>query len=129
MPLVKFHVYSGWSQEGLIALLDVAHRSMVQSFQVPERDRYQIVDQHPPGTMIALDTGLDIPRTDRFVMVEVISRPRTVEQKRTFYADLSRHLHQECGVLPSDLMVSFVENTDADWSFGHGRAQFLTKEL
>jgi hypothetical protein len=26
-------------------------------------------------------------------------------------------------------MVSFVENTDEDWSFGHGRAQFLTGEL
>ena len=129
MPLVKFHVHSGWSQEGLTTLLDVAHRSMVRSFQVPDRDRYQIVNQQPPGTMIALDTGLDIPRTDRFVMVEVISRPRTVEQKRTFYADLSRELHQECGVSPSDLMVSFVENTDADWSFGNGRAQFLTKEL
>ncbi|RUX21507.1 tautomerase family protein [Mesorhizobium sp. M7A.F.Ca.US.011.01.1.1] len=129
MPLMKFHVHAGWSQESLNALLDIAHRSMVRSFQVPERDRYQIVNQHPPGTMIALDTGLDIPRTERFVLVEVVSRPRTVEQKQTFYADLSQDLHEGCGVPPSDLMVSFVENSDADWSFGHGRAQFLTKEL
>ena len=26
-------------------------------------------------------------------------------------------------------MVSIVSNTDADWSFGNGRAQFLTGEL
>lgn len=31
--------------------------------------------------------------------------------------------------LPADLIVSLVENSDADWSFGAGRAQFLTKEL
>jgi hypothetical protein len=26
-------------------------------------------------------------------------------------------------------MVSIVENTDADWSFGNGEAQFLTGKL
>ncbi len=26
-------------------------------------------------------------------------------------------------------MVSIVENTDADWSFGNGEAQFLTGRL
>jgi len=26
-------------------------------------------------------------------------------------------------------MVTLVENSDEDWSFGHGRAQFLTGEL
>lgn len=117
MPLVKFHVHAGWSQESLTALLDIAHRSMVRSFQVPER------------TVTRSSISTHLPRTERFVPVEAVSRPRTVEQKRTFYADLCQDLLQECGNPPSDLMVSFVENTDADWSFGHGRAQFLTKEL
>jgi hypothetical protein len=30
---------------------------------------------------------------------------------------------------PADLIVSITENSDEDWSFGHGRAQFLTGEL
>jgi hypothetical protein len=30
---------------------------------------------------------------------------------------------------PADLIVSITENDDEDWSFGHGRAQFLTGEL
>ncbi|WP_312037343.1 tautomerase family protein [Mesorhizobium caraganae] len=76
MPLLKFHVYSGRPQEDLAALVDTAHDVMVRSFQVPERDRYQIVHQHPSDMMIALDTGLDIPRTERFVLVEIVSRPR-----------------------------------------------------
>ncbi|WP_339499041.1 tautomerase family protein [Pseudomonas silesiensis] len=42
----------------------------------------------------------------------------------------SRHrLQAECDLSPDDLIVSLVENTDADWSFGRGRAQFLTGEL
>ena len=28
-----------------------------------------------------------------------------------------------------DLIVSIVENEKEDWSFGAGRAQFLTREL
>jgi hypothetical protein len=29
----------------------------------------------------------------------------------------------------SDVMISFVQNADEDWSFGKGRAQFLSGEL
>ena len=38
-------------------------------------------------------------------------------------------LERSCGIKPTDVMVSIVENTHADWSFGFGRAQFLTGEL
>jgi 4-oxalocrotonate tautomerase len=30
---------------------------------------------------------------------------------------------------PAELIVSITENNDEDWSFGYGRAQFLTGEL
>jgi hypothetical protein len=38
-------------------------------------------------------------------------------------------LKDACNLESSDIIVSFVENGDADWSFGFGRAQFLTGEL
>jgi malonate semialdehyde decarboxylase len=34
-----------------------------------------------------------------------------------------------CGIEQNDIVVSLVANSDADWSFGNGRAQFLTGEL
>jgi hypothetical protein len=30
---------------------------MAEAFGVPERDRYQIVNRHPAGEIVALDTG------------------------------------------------------------------------
>lgn len=33
------------------------------------------------------------------------------------------------GIAPTDLIISVSENTKADWSFGVGKAQFLTGEL
>ena len=41
----------------------------------------------------------------------------------------AEHELKTCGIEPNDIVVSVVTNADADWSFGHGRAQFLTGEL
>jgi malonate semialdehyde decarboxylase len=50
-------------------------------------------------------------------------------QKTVFYRLLAEKLQAACGLSPDDLIVSLVENADADWSFGRGKAQFMTGEL
>lgn len=129
MPLLRFDLIEGRSKSELKALLDAAHRAMLAAFKVPERDRYQIVHEHKRSRMIVEDTGLDIPRTDDVVMLQVTTRPRGRAAKELFYRLLVEELERSCGIAPSDVMVSMVENTDEDWSFGYGRAQFLTGEL
>jgi phenylpyruvate tautomerase PptA (4-oxalocrotonate tautomerase family) len=129
MPLIKIDMIEGRSDAEVSTLLDAAHRAMVNAFEVPERDRFQIVNEHPANRMIVQDVGLDIPRTRNVVVVSITSRPRTEASKVKFYELLTRELQQHCGIDPSDVMVSIVINSDADWSFGHGRAQFLTGEL
>jgi hypothetical protein len=49
--------------------------------------------------------------------------------KEKFYELLASNLAERCGLDPADLIVSITENDDDDWSFGYGRAQFLTGEL
>lgn len=129
MPLLRFDLIEGRSESELKALLDAAHDAMVETFQVPQRDRYQIVNEHTATHMIVEDTGLDIPRTKSVVFLQVTSRARGLEKKEAFYRRLCEKLEQQCGIAPTDVVVSVIENTDEDWSFGHGRAQFLTGEL
>jgi phenylpyruvate tautomerase PptA (4-oxalocrotonate tautomerase family) len=129
MPLIRFDLIEGRSPDEITALLDAAHRAMVSAFDVPERDRYQIVHEHRPDRIIVQDTGLDIERSDNVVVVSVTSRPRSQAAKLAFYENLVRELHEHSGVEPRDVVVSIVENNDSDWSFGHGRAQFVTGEL
>lgn len=129
MPMVYIHVTKGHSDEYLDNLQEGAHRAMVDAFAVPERDRYQIVSEHSPRRMIIQDTGLDIPRTGEVTLFQVVSRPRSESAKTRFYELLCKELSERCGIAPSDIMVSIVVNSDADWSFGFGRAQFLTGEL
>ena len=129
MPLIYFNVLEGRTDAELQAMLDAAHRAMLAAFGVPERDRYQIVNEYKPSRMVVEDTGLGIPRTDKVVVVQVVSRPRGKEAKQTFYRLLTEELQKSCGIAPSDVMVSVIENTDEDWSFGLGRAQFLEGDL
>jgi phenylpyruvate tautomerase PptA (4-oxalocrotonate tautomerase family) len=129
MPLLNFTILRGRTPDEIRQLLDSAHKAVVAAFDVPERDRYQIVDVREPGQVIALDTGLEIDRSDQLVIVQVTSRARTTTQKQRFYELLAENLHRDACLDPADLIVSITENEDADWSFGHGRAQFLTGEL
>src|ERR1051325_855810 len=102
---------------------------MLQAFRVPARDRYQIVVDHDKSRVRIEDTGLGIDRADKVVIGQVTSRPRTPSEKQAFFRLLCEALQKRCGIAPSDVMVSIVENTDADWSFGNGEAQFLTGKL
>lgn len=63
------------------------------------------------------------------MLIQITTRPRTRAEKENLYRLLCRELQDACGIAPSDVMVSITQNTDEDWSFGHGRAQFLSGEL
>jgi phenylpyruvate tautomerase PptA (4-oxalocrotonate tautomerase family) len=129
MPLVKIHILKGRSPSELDVLLDTIHDVVVESFRVPPRDRYQILQEHQASHVRALDTGLDITRSERFLLLEITSRPRSRDAKVAFYSSLTRALQTKCNVAPSDVMVCLNINSDEDWSFGMGSAQFLTGEL
>jgi Tautomerase enzyme len=129
MPFLRFDLIEGRDEQALVKLLDVAHRAMLDAFHVPVRDRYQIVHEHKRSRVRIEDTGLGFERTDKVVLVQVTTRPRTREEKTDFYRRLCTDLGRECGILPTDVMVNFVENSDEDWSFGNGEAQFLTGKL
>jgi len=129
MPLLRFDLIEGRDKESLRRLLDVTHEVVVTSFQVPVRDRYQIVHQHPEHELIIEDTGLGFERSKDLVIISITSKTRTEEQKQSFYQRLVEALEAECGIKPTDVMISITENSNADWSFGLGEAQFLTGRL
>jgi phenylpyruvate tautomerase PptA (4-oxalocrotonate tautomerase family) len=129
MPLIKIDALEGRSQSEVAALLDAIHRAVVNAFHVPVRDRYQIYQAHPKGFMVVQDTGLNISRTDKALIITVISKKRDEILKRRFYKELTEQLASSVSIAPSDVMVSIIENSAADWSFGNGEPQFLTGEL
>ena len=129
MPLIQVDLQKQDDKKRLKNILDTIHECAVEAFEIPERDRYQIVSQHDPEEMILLDTGLGFERTKDQIVVRVTSKQRPREKKEKLYSLLCERLNVNCGIPPKDLLVSITENSDADWSFGVGKAQFLTGDL
>lgn len=128
MPLVRIDVIEGRTDKELVQLADVIQEVLIETFAAPELDRYQIIHEHKKGLIKALDTGLGYTRTDKIVIIQITHQGRNREQKEKMYSVMSQKL-EGIGIPRTDLIISLTENTKEDWSFGLGRAQFLTGDL
>ncbi|MGU3291386.1 tautomerase family protein [Williamsia sp. M5A3_1d] len=130
MPLVHIHLIENRrTPEQIRVLADTVQEVLREHFAAPPRDRYQLITEHKPGGIIAEDTGLGFERTDDIVLIQIVQQGRDTDQKQATYRALADRLGAECGLAGTDLIVSVVENTQADWSFGNGIAQFVTGDL
>ncbi|WP_436951425.1 tautomerase family protein [Staphylococcus shinii] len=129
MPLMKIDLIKGREREEIKKILNISYEVMLDTFKAPKGDRYQIVNQHEDYEMQILDTGLGIERTKNVIVFTIITRPRTQQQKQSFYSELTNKLHDDMGIRKEDIMFSLIENTDEDWSFFNGEAQFLNGTL
>lgn len=126
MPLVRIEVLRGQGEARLQAISAAIHRALVETMNVPERDRFHVISEHDQGRLIFDRSYLGVARTDGLVVVQVfLSRGRTTEQKQAFYARAQGLLTAEAGVSPGDATLTLVESTREDWSFGEGVAHYL----
>lgn len=129
MPLIRVDTFKNYSDEQLKTALDIIHQAAVNCFQIPDRDRYQIITQHAPNEMVLLDTNLGFTRSKNALVIQVFSRKRSKEAKLNFYRQVATELTQALKIKGSEILISLVENGDADWSFGWGEAQFVSGKL
>ncbi|MCW4457292.1 tautomerase family protein [Microbacterium sp. MPKO10] len=129
MPLVRIDINVGRSPEQVRAIADAIHDAIVAEYGIPSRDRFQIITEHRPGQIIAEDAGLGFERTTGVVMIQIFTQAgRADAAKRALYAEIAQRL-EAVGVLGRDIFLGYMENGAQDWSFGFGRAQYLTGEL
>jgi len=125
MPLVCIALRAGKSESYRRAVADAVHRAMVETINVPAKDRFQIVTEHDPAGLIYDPSYLDIPRTDGVLLIQItISAGRTVEMKKALFARMAGLLAENPGVRREDVFVSLIEVAKENWSFGNGLAQY-----
>jgi phenylpyruvate tautomerase PptA (4-oxalocrotonate tautomerase family) len=129
MPLVRIDMQAGRTEAQVKKIADAIHNAIVEQYGIPERDRFQIINQLAAGAIIAEDAGLGFERTSGVVMVQIFTqRGRSTNAKQLLYQAIAGKL--ACaGVVPEDVFIGYVENGADDWSFGFGQAQYLTGEL
>jgi phenylpyruvate tautomerase PptA (4-oxalocrotonate tautomerase family) len=129
VPVVRIDVQEGRTPAELRRIADTVHQVMLDVFAAPPGDRYQVITEHPVGHILAEDTGLGFERTAGVTVIQIFQQGRSEDQKRAVYRELASRLRDDCGIAPTDLVVSVVTNGREDWSFGLGRAQFLEGDL
>ncbi|RFB89343.1 tautomerase family protein [Rhizobium leguminosarum bv. trifolii] len=129
MPFVRISLRKGKSPDYLAALADTIQRALVETFDVPENDRFQAIHQHDENELI-FDRGyLAGPRSADFVYISItIGRPRTAEMKAALYRRLADLLSQSPGLRPEDVMIVISTSAPDDWSFGDGIAQMTNAD-
>ena len=129
MPLVRIDVNQGRTPEQLQALSRGIHDAIVAEYGIPERDYFHVLTEHPAGQILAQDAGLGFERTSDVVMIQIFTQAgRSQEAKQSLFAAIAEKL-SAVGVAGEDVFIGYVENTAGDWSFGFGRAQYVTGEL
>lgn len=129
MPLVRIEMSESYNAVQARLVADAIHSAIVEVLGIPVSDRFQILNRLPTGSIIAEDAGLGFERTAGIVMIQIFTqRGRSRETKQHLYQSIANHI-AAVGVQGQDLFIGYQENGPEDWSFGFGRAQYITGEL
>jgi phenylpyruvate tautomerase PptA (4-oxalocrotonate tautomerase family) len=124
MPLAKIHIRKGHSVEKKRAIADAVQASLIAVLEIPEQDRFQLIQEYEDDHFIHTDAFLDLTYTRDLVMIEItFLKGRSDELKKALLADLNRRLVETADVRPDDVLVLIYESAPANFSFGRGLAQ------
>jgi 4-oxalocrotonate tautomerase len=126
MPLVRIAVPTGKTPGHRKAISEGIQRALVETFNVPKDDLFQIVTEHEPQTAIVRSSSyLGIDYSNDLTLIQLtVSDTRTVEQKKVLFRRIADHLAESPGLRPEDIFINLVEVKKENWSFGRGEAQY-----
>jgi len=127
--MARISLLKGKPQSYVKALSDGVHRAMVEAFDVPTDDRFQVIHQHEPDELVFDRNYMGGPRTDNYVLVCITAgKPRSTSMKEAFYRRLTEVLAESPGIRPEDVMV-IINMTNFDgWSFSGGVASLFPQQ-
>jgi phenylpyruvate tautomerase PptA (4-oxalocrotonate tautomerase family) len=125
VPLTRVSLLKGKTHQYHRALMEQVYLAMRETFDVPADDRFMTVSEHDRGQFDFGADYLGIHRSDDLVQIQITANnTRTLAQKKALFADIASRLAAEPGVRPEDVLISLVEVSKKNWSFGNGEAQY-----
>lgn len=121
MPLARITLTRGKPPQYLAALSQAVHASLVQAYDMDDRDRFQIIEEVEPGRLIYSPDYAGGPRSEDFVLIGIESMPRSKEAKEALYRKLVARLGEAPGIRAEDVFVCLSDRlTMDDISFANG---------
>jgi phenylpyruvate tautomerase PptA (4-oxalocrotonate tautomerase family) len=126
MPLVYISLLKGKSKEHIRAISEGVHQSLVDAYNVPSDDRFQLIRQHEPEEFVYDADYLGIHRSDDVVFIHVIAGNwRDTAAKKALYKAIADRLAERPGLRREDVQVIVSSNARDEWSFGNGLASYV----
>jgi len=125
MPLVRISLLKGKPASYRRKVGDAIHQALVESIDVPAKDRFQLITEHDPEDFVFDREYLGIARSRDLVIVQAtISAGRSLHLKRRLYRAIVARLAAAVQLRPEDVFVNLVEVARENWSFGNGVASY-----
>lgn len=126
MPLVRIAIPAGKAPEFRKAVSAGVQRALVETFDVPEDDLFQVITEHDPATgIVHAPSYLGIRYSENLTLIQLtVSDTRTIDQKRRLFRRIADHLAEQPGLRQEDVFINLVEVKKENWSFGNGEAQY-----
>jgi 4-oxalocrotonate tautomerase len=127
MPLVRISVPQELSDQVVAHVSNAVHDSMVNTFNVPPQDRFQVIHRHSLHELVCAPEYLGIRHTAKVVMLQITcNEGRTQEMKKGLFAAIAAAIAAGGVIAAADVIINLVEVKKENWSFGNGIAQYAT---
>ena len=126
MPLARITIPKGKTPEYRKAISQGVHSALVETFNVPQDDLFQIITEGAPqADIVHAPSYLGIAYTDDLILIQItVTDSRTVEQKKHLFRRIADHLAERLGLRRQDIFINLLEVKKENWSFGMGEAQY-----
>ena len=120
MPFVNISIPKGKPPEYVKAVADGVNSAVIETMGFPSDDRYQVIHEVVPHCLEFQER-----EEDRVMMFLIMRGGRAPEKKTAFYKKVVENLSRDPGIDPANVLITVAENSDVDWSFRDGEAQFV----
>ena len=117
MPIVRITIRKGKSSDYKKSLLDGVHTALVQSFKIPEHDRFQMLSEPD-------HEHFEVPpaKTDNVVIIEITAfKGRSNEAKKQLYQAIAANLARNPGIQGDDIIIILHEPPLENWGIKGGK--------
>ena len=129
MPLVRISVLKGKPASYRRKLGDAVHQALVETIDVPAKDRFQLITEHDAEDFVYDREYLGIARSRDLVIIQItLSAGRSPHLKRRLYRAIANRLAAAAQLRPEDVWINLVEVARENWSFGNGVASYAPEE-
>ena len=130
MPLVHVTIAEGTtSQDRRAQIGDGLYRALIDVTNVPEDDRFQVINEVPSANLIYSPDFRGFDRSPSVVFIQIFFNAdrfnggRSVDVKRALFARIAENLGA-AGVRGDDILINLVEMPKENWSFGRGELSY-----